>query len=263
MAERFDEGAVRTVLELELGRLAEPPIGGLVDDALRAGRRDRRVRTAARAAGAGLGLAAVVLAVVAVPRLLGVGGTSAVPVPPAGPAQAATTVAPSEATTTAQPPTPADATTPPAGRAGVKAALQQEIEAALGDLGLTGTPTYEFFSPKEVAQGSPVVRVVVETGRGPGMFQLSHVPPSDVDEVTADTNPDNCIQSETVLVRSTRSTGMQVDVATCLSWDGTQNPPSVAPLTQEQATRLALRPDLQAALDRAQAALEAAARTSS
>lgn len=249
MSDLLDGSAVRTRLERELGRVDEPPLGGLVEASLRTGRRGRRLRTVARVGGAGSAVAAVVLAVAAGPGLLqGANGPSAAngPSVEAAPAAPATRAAPTqEAPVTVEE---------------AKARLEQEIGSALAGIGITAPATFEFFPDEDVANGSPVVRVVVDAGRGPGMFQLSPASRAGVDDVTVDRNEGNCIQSLTVLAQSRTRGGLQLDVATCLTWNGTENPRSPAPLTRDQAVTLATGAALQKAVARAGAAMTAAAR---
>jgi hypothetical protein len=53
---------------------------------------------------------------------------------------------------------------------------------------------------------------------------------------------DNCIQSASIDVDHGRGTVVQIDLATCLAWNGTSNPPSPMAITIAQAEQIAASP---------------------
>lgn len=53
---------------------------------------------------------------------------------------------------------------------------------------------------------------------------------------------DNCIQSDTIDVDHGHGTVVQIDLATCLAWNGTTNPPSPLAITVAQAEQIAANP---------------------
>jgi hypothetical protein len=53
---------------------------------------------------------------------------------------------------------------------------------------------------------------------------------------------DNCIQSASIDVDHGRGTVVQIDLATCLAWNGTSNPPSPMAITIAQAEQIAANP---------------------
>ena len=115
-----------------------------------------------------------------------------------------------------------------------------------------------------------MAQTYLDTGSGPGMLRLAvdydaalknrpvHKPThkrtkkdkrtgittttwtqKDGDTVTVTRIPDNCVQSLVVSVAHTSGVITQLDVASCLAWDGTQNPEATEALTVKQALRVA------------------------
>lgn len=60
--------------------------------------------------------------------------------------------------------------------------------------------------------------------------------------VQVETIPGNCIQHSIVTVQRRDGFSVGVTVSSCLNWDGSQNPPAVPALTQDQAVALASSP---------------------
>lgn len=55
-------------------------------------------------------------------------------------------------------------------------------------------------------------------------------------------NPGNCVQSVSILVDHGHGTVVQMDLATCLAWNGKSNPPAPMAITVAQAERIAANP---------------------
>jgi hypothetical protein len=91
--------------------------------------------------------------------------------------------------------------------------------------------------------GPGMVRVVVDRS-APGERQksLPGRPHGGTGTVTIDNFPDNCLQNTVVAAEWADGTVVQVDVATCLAWDGTSNPPAQPVLTADEAVRIAADP---------------------
>jgi hypothetical protein len=53
---------------------------------------------------------------------------------------------------------------------------------------------------------------------------------------------DNCIQSASIDVDHGQGTVVQIDLSTCLAWNGTSNPPSPMAITVTQAEQIAANP---------------------
>jgi hypothetical protein len=129
------------------------------------------------------------------------------------------------------------------------------------------------------SDGSVFGQVYDNQGHGPAMVRLSVGPmlptspaecsiaDSDMTEqcgtlpdgakVTVIRIADNCIQSLVVDVYRGNGVGVEIQVSTCLAWNGTSNPPTAPALTQAQATTIAADPTWGTKMD---SALVAAAR---
>ncbi|MFD0579874.1 hypothetical protein [Dactylosporangium darangshiense] len=226
------EQDLRARLADELSDAAEPPIGDLVGAALRRGRRLRTLRRL----GSGGAAVAVIGALAAAGALLRPG-----PVPVAGPASGGS------------PPPVASAD----GR--VRATPAGLLQLLLGLLPPGATSGYA----ADPAQ--PMVQVYLDAGAGPGMLRVSvarvapHEPmfigqsepgfevhgPTDLPggyRVLVLQIEDNCVQRTVVEVRHPDGTQVQVDIASCLAWDGEQNRPAPQALSVAQATAVASDP---------------------
>ena len=69
--------------------------------------------------------------------------------------------------------------------------------------------------------------------------------------VTITRIPDNCIQSLVVNVDHADGVGVQLNVGTCLAWNGHENPAGVEALTQDEAIRIADDPSWGVTMDSA------------
>ncbi|MEV4517637.1 hypothetical protein AB0K00_52855 [Dactylosporangium sp. NPDC049525] len=204
------EQELRTRLVDELSAGSEPPIGDLVTASLRQGQRLRMTRR--------LRYGAVALLVVAV--TVGLAGGRAALGPPAqvgAPALAEQLV--------------------PATPAGLLALLEELLPEGATS-GYAGTD-----------DGQLMVQVYLDTGRGPGMLRvavgtdnLSAKGGGQAPAVTVTELPDNCVQRTVVQHRRPDGVSVQVNIASCLAWDGTTNPVAPQALTVEQAKAVAADP---------------------
>ncbi|GAA3047717.1 hypothetical protein GCM10020229_68820 [Kitasatospora albolonga] len=118
-----------------------------------------------------------------------------------------------------------------------------------------------------------VAQVYLSTPKGTGMLRafVSSASPDKVctaqtscrvdgrgNKYTVSHMRDNCIQDTVIWMVHPDGTGIQLNLASCLAWDGTGNKKGVVPLTEEEAVRLAGDPGIRrvitpAARDAAQA----------
>jgi hypothetical protein len=210
------EQDLRTRLVDELSAGSEPPIGDLVTDSLRQGRRLRMTRR--------LRYGAVALLVVAVTVGLAGGRAALGPQAQVG----APALAPAEELVPATP-------------AGLLALLEELLPAGATS-GYAGTD-----------DGQLMVQVYLDTGRGPGMLRVAvgtdpggkaADPAGGTQAAVATVTelPDNCVQRTVVLHRRPDGISVQVNIASCLAWDGTTNPVAPQALTVEQAKAVAADP---------------------
>ena len=89
------------------------------------------------------------------------------------------------------------------------------------------------------------VQVYLDSGDGPGMMALSIARadrPAETTgnepEVSVSRSEGNCVQAIVAQARWPDGTLVQAEVATCLAWDGTENKPADAPLTEREAAGL-------------------------
>jgi hypothetical protein len=219
----------------ELAGEPEPPLGDLVTGALRQGRRLRFVRRAKITASA---LAAIALLVAG----LALGGHAF------GPGRV-----PTAAHLTMSPATPGVPPGPlvPATPAAIAYRLQQLL------------PGRHFTHLRHDGGVALELEFYLDTPNGPGRLNLSVThgsvaygcpqgdrvttactPGSDGMYTQVVRIPDNCIQSLSVDVDHGNGTVVQLDVSTCLDWNGTANPAGHSALTQEQAIAVASDPGL-------------------
>jgi hypothetical protein len=236
---------LRTLLRAELGEERPPPLGDLVDVAIRDGRRIRRVRRLGLA-----GAGAAVLGVVALTASLGWGAAAP---PPAGIAAAAPSargglgprVVPSAATVSpSSSPFPVMIAGPPV--AGPTAKATGGAMLVLLTKLLPPGKTSNF----AVAKGEDThVQLYLDTGKGPGMIRASlekdftdrPASPHQA-SVTVDRLPDNCVQSIVVDAALPNGANLAIDIGTCLAWDGKRNRPAPAAITADEAVKVATDP---------------------
>jgi hypothetical protein len=245
---------LRTLMRSELSAERPPPLGDLVGTAMRDGRRIRRIRRLG-AFGAGTAVAGVVALAATLSGPFGGGapGLQAPAAAPASPPSAPPSL--SAAPFLSAAPTPSAAQTPEAPATATRVRIDSRARgpqltatsAAMLEL-LTRLLPAGRTSNYGVATGDDLhVQVYLDRGRGPGMIRVSMgkgAPPpgygSDMAQLTVDHLADNCIQNTVVGAYRPDGTIVQVDVATCLAWDGKQNRPAPAALTTEQAVKIAV-----------------------
>jgi hypothetical protein len=235
-----------------------PPLGDLVDVAMRNGRRIRRVRRLGR-----LGAGAAVLGVVAVTAALArpyvstpgehpaAGGVQvAAPAPaghaatgaglrPAPPELAPTEFAPPESESIPVTVLGAHAVGPQ------KAVTSGAMLTLLTKLLPPGKTSHYAVARDQATQ----VQLYLDTGRGPGMIRAvlekdaSGRPiAKDQVSVSVEYRPDNCIQSIVVDAALPDGANLAINVATCLAWDGKQNRPAPPAITAGEAVKIATDP---------------------
>jgi hypothetical protein len=263
-----------TLLAAELAEVVEPPIGDLAERSLRRGRRLRTVRRW-RIGGTMLAVL-LVLGLGSAAGLTATGGRASGPDPVAVAAQEATPSAPPSPPWTPPPGAPATgpripATAPgllvlllsllPQGSTGHYAAspgglLVQTYLDTGGGPGMLRVGVARM--PPGTYPGQPVYAAKVPTYCAklwwPACAPLA--PPTDApamadrptDKVLKLSGgallriidvPGNCVQRRIVAVERADGIIVQINIATCLAWDGRQNPPAPMALTDEQATAIA------------------------
>jgi hypothetical protein len=253
---------VHSMFRNEMSSQATPSLDGMAEEVLAKGRRARRARTAkiASAALVAAGLAGVA---VAVPTIAGghsvadrgVVAKSASPVRPdtrTAPAGGANTVpatviltARSSASYIPQPPGPKAPTT--------SAAILDELLKLLPP-GATSNDAFFGLGAQtylDGASGLGMIRILLYKGSLNPDACTSAVP-SDMTR-TCNTLPsgatvlttrisDNCIEPLMIDVDHGNGTVAEIDVATCLAWNGHSNPPTHMAITAAQALQIAANP---------------------
>ncbi len=260
-------------MRAELSNERPPPLGDVVGAALREGRRvRRRRRLGGLLAGGTLALALVLVggfaaysepvrptAVVAEPA----SDRVAVPVP-ASPATAGAPLgraaAPQPAVSpgsvpfrSSAPATPAPARTL-AVHSGAQRAAGTQKKATSGAMLhlLTELLPPGRTSHFAVSEADDLhVQSYLDRGAGPGMIRVSlgrlpadgdRLPRGTTATVTITPIPDNCVQDTVVVSRWPDGTAVQIDVASCLAWNGESNPPARPALTPDEAAKIAADP---------------------
>jgi hypothetical protein len=198
---------------------------------------------------------------VAVAGVLVAGLASTNRAPAAGPSlavaahKATTTAPPTTAPVIAQPPGPKSATT--------AAAILYRLKQLLPSGQTSGY----------AQDGSLFGQIYLDRGHGPGMLRLdiSRVGASRSSECMATRGdltvecrklpdgaqviitriPDNCIQSLVVNVDHGNGVNVQLNVSTCLAWNGAKNPAGPAALTVDEAVAIAADPSWGTSMDSA------------
>ncbi|MFJ8444288.1 hypothetical protein [Kitasatospora griseola] len=252
----------RLDLSDELSALTPPPLGDIVEEAARKGRRARRARAIGQVAGSALALAAVVLAAGQLP---GTGNGNGLVGPAAGGTPAL--AAPVGATPS---PTASGALVRVSGAA-VLATVLDALPAGLQTSGYAANGAADAHG--KYAADAPVAQVNIQTPQGLGMMRVfvgtaSPDAKCSIDDgcrrdkygqqVRVTHMNDNCIQNTVVTVRHADSTAVTVQMASCLAWNGKANLPGVLPLTEEAAAELAANPAFHTMMTPAQGAAAAA-----
>jgi hypothetical protein len=235
---------LRTLLRSELGEERPPPLGDLVDGAIRDGRRIRRVR---RLGLAGAGAAAAVLGVIALtipfgsPAALPAAGPSLAPLP----LSTGVRVVPPVATVSpSSSPYPVPLNGPPATGPMMKATGGAML-ALLTKLLPPGRTSHFAVAADEDTH----VQLYLDTGKGPGMIRASlekdftdRPVATDLAFVTVDHLRDNCVQSTVVDAALPNGANLAIEIGSCLAWDGKRNKPAPQAITQDEAVKIATDP---------------------
>jgi hypothetical protein len=246
---------IRRLLAEELALESPPPIGDLVEKSVRRGRRMRRTRGLWTAGGAGgVALASLILIVLLVAEPAPHGRTGATRGIAASPPVAGSGTAPGAvpAQSASAAPVPAPSAPPAVTGPQVKATTRGMLE-----LLSTLLPAGKRTMPAQTSDGSLFVALNLDRGQGVGMVRLnvdstkvpvSHGPcmPGSICQTLPDGNyveiidiPDNCIERHAVFL--TRPDGISVGMlmSSCLSWNGSDNPPGQVVLSVEEAIAIA------------------------
>ncbi|GGQ94893.1 hypothetical protein [Kitasatospora griseola] len=255
----------RLDLSDELSALTPPPLGDIVAEATRKGRRARRVRTIGQVSGSALALAAAV--VLAAGHLPGTANDTASGT--VGPAAGGTPALAAPAGPTPSP-TASGALVRVSGAA-VLATVLDALPAGLQTSGYAANGATDAHG--KYAADVPVAQVNIQTPQGLGMMRVFVGTASPDAKCSTDDGchrdrygqqvrtthvNDNCIQNTVITVRHADSTAVTVQMATCLAWNGTANLPGVLPLTEEAAAELAANPAFHTMMTPAQGAAAAA-----
>jgi len=234
---------LRSLLRDELSAERPPPLGDLVGTALRDGRRIRRNRRFA-VAGGGTAVAGVVALAMALGSPFG-------PSSPFGPAtatrpgvgQAASSPEPTRSPATVAPPATPTATIDQ-GRKGLAKATPEAMLVLLKRL-IPEAKTSQYAKTKD---GDLHVQMYLDRGKGPGMIRVMVSGDPDAEpeygspKITVEALPDNCIQSRIVRADWAWGLAVEVDLATCLAWDGKENVQSALALTDAEASKIVADP---------------------
>jgi len=257
---------VHSMFRSEMSSQARPSLDGMAQEVLARGRRARRVRTA-KIASTFLAAAGIVGGVaVAVPTIAGghsvAAGRGAV-ARTASPARPGTQTAPAGGANTV--PAPAILTDarssasyirqPPGAKAATSSAAI--LDELLKLLPAGATSNYAFYGGLgaqtylDGANGLGMIRVVLYRGSLNPDACTSAVPsdmtrtcstlPSGATVLTTKIS-DNCIEPLTIDVDHGDGTVVEIDVATCLTWNGHSNPPTHMAITATQAQQIAANP---------------------
>lgn len=249
---------LRALLRADLNDERPPPLGDVVHAAIRDGRRirrNRRLRT--------FGASAAAVAVFATGLvLMSDGGVAPRPEPASGP-QAAREAAQETAPKTLPPQTvpimPTAPMAPPEARTltihnGTERAngsRKKATSAAMLHLLTLLLPPGRTSHYGVASDDDLHVQLYLDDGNGPAMVRVAvdksapygdESPRGGTVTVTIQHMPDNCVQSTAVGAEWPDGTLVQVDVASCLPFDGRQNRPTRSALTTDQAVRVAADP---------------------
>jgi hypothetical protein len=255
----------------EMSAQVRPPLDGLAQEVLGQGRRARRARTA-KIASATLAVAGLIAGVaVAGPAIIGShpaatqagaaaraarasSGRQAPPATRTAPrgsadaagAQVILTTADSKTQHIPQPPGPKAPTTGAAILDELLKLLPPGATSNYAVYGAGGAQTY-----LNGANGLGMIRIFVIRGSLNPAACTSPVP-SDVTQtcstlpdgaaVVTTKIPDNCVEPLSIVVDHGDGTVVQVNVATCLAWNGHANPPATMAITAAEALQIAANP---------------------
>jgi hypothetical protein len=250
----------------EMSAQARPSLDGLAQEVIGRGRRARRARAAKIASTALVAAGLIAGGAVAGPALAGghpaatqAGGAVANSARPAAamrtaptggadavPATVILTAARSSTTYIAQPPGLQAPTT--------SAAVLEELLKLLppgptSNYGFYGSGSAQVYL--DGANGLGMIRIFVSRGSlnpdactsavAPDMTRTCSTLPGGAAVVTTRI-PDNCVEPLAIDVDHGNGTVVQIDVATCLAWNGHANPPAPMAITAAQALAIAANP---------------------
>jgi hypothetical protein len=257
---------VHSMFRTEMSSQARPSLDGMAQEALARGRRARRVRTAKIASTVLVAVGIVGGFAVAVPTIAGghsVAAGRGTVAKSASPARPGTQTAPAGGARTV--PAPAILTDarssasyirqPPGAKAATSSAAI--LDELLKLLPAGATSNYAFYGGLgaqtylDGANGLGMIRVVLYRGSLNPDACTSAVPsdmtrtcstlPSGATVLTTKIS-DNCIEPLTIDVDHGDGTVVEIDVATCLTWNGHSNPPAHMAITAAQAQQIAANP---------------------
>jgi hypothetical protein len=229
----------------ELAGSDEPPIGDVVAGSISKGRRMRTVRRLGFGGSAAAGVLAVSLGVAALAA-------------PAGTPDRPASVLPAAASPTAS--TKPAATSPTASTMPAAAAKNDLVKATPAGLLELLLPLLPPGKTSHYAGDANelMVQTYLDGGAGPGMIRINvantkgdtaRSAPAGVKSASSDGStyrvsrlPDNCIQNTIVFVQHPDGTLVQINLASCLAWDGKQNKPAKLALTVAQAVKIGADP---------------------
>jgi hypothetical protein len=223
------EDDLRAALRADLAGERPPPLGDVVNVAIAEGRRVRRNR---RLAAAGAGAAVLIVAAVVgfgpgpqLPSLPSALPPGSVPSIAAGPAAAV----------------PTRTVTVRNGTQRAEGMQKKATSAAMLHLLTTLLPPGRTSHYAVAANNDLNVQLYYDAGYGPSMLrlQLAEKPTGrkhgSTATVTVSHVPDNCVQDTDVTATWPDGTLVQLDIASCLAFDGRSNPPAKAQLSEAEA----------------------------
>jgi hypothetical protein len=221
---------LRALLRADLADERPPPLGDVVGAAIREGRRVRRRRR--------LAVAAAAAAVLVVAAVAAFGPVPRVPsLPSALPPGSVPSIAIRPATAA-----PANTVTVRNGTRRAEGTQKKATSAAMLDL-LTALLPPGRTSHYAVAPDNALhVQLYYDAGYGPSMLRLAvGQKPTGRERgttatVTVSHVPGNCVQDTVVVAAWPDGTTVQLDLATCLAFEGRRNPPAKPQLSEAEAT---------------------------
>jgi hypothetical protein len=231
---------LRALLRADLGDERPPPMGDVVGAALRAGRRIRRRRRLAVAGSAAAVLVTAVLAAAGV-------GTGVSGQVPGTPAAAPAVPPPGSVPTMSIPAAPAPPPRTVTIRDGTQRAegmQKKATSAAMLHLLRTLLPPGRTSHYGVAADNDLHVQLYFDAGYGPSMLRLEvgraavtgrRPDRGSIAEVTVGYHPDNCVQDTVISAAWPDGTTVQLDLASCLAYDGVRNPPAQPQISEAVA----------------------------
>lgn len=249
---------LRALLRADLGDERPPPLGDVVGAALRDGRRIRRRRRLATAGSAGAVFVIAAVAAVAVasapgrppalPVAVAPAGSPSASVPPsASPSPPRSALPPGSVPSAAIAPVvdpPARTVTVRSGTQRAEGMQKKATSAAMLHLLTTLLPPGRTSHYGVAADNDLHVQLYYDAGYGPSMLRLTvgRAPArgprperGSIADVTVAYVPGNCVQDTVVSAAWPDGTTVQLDLATCLAYDGVRNPPAKPQLSEAEA----------------------------